>query len=163
MSLLLHFLGLPWPICFLWSYFVILPARGLLFLPVRLNSFYFAIFFPHIFSYCWVSSAIGLFCQKWASTISNSNSILSSQTLSSLMAQTQALSLLSWLKTHGQTPLLKTQRPIVETHAYYLSLSLSLSFSPELSLFSHGRSISWLKTYGWTPWLKTQRPKPRIV
>ena len=138
MGLLLHSLRLPWPICFLWSYFVILPARGLLFLPFRLNSFYFAIFFPHIFSYCWVSSAIGLFCQKWASTISNSNSILSSQTLSSLMAQTQALSLLSWLKTHGQTPLLKTQRPIAETHAYYLSLSLSLSLflSWALSLLS---------------------------
>ena len=34
---------------------------------------------------------------------------------------------ISWLKTHGQIPLLKTQRPMAKTHAYHLILSLSLS------------------------------------
>ena len=60
MGLLLHSLELPWPVCFLWSHFVILWACGPLFLTFRLNGLYFAIFFLHSFFIL-----LGFFCH-WA-------------------------------------------------------------------------------------------------
>ena len=64
MCLLLHSLGLPWPVCFLWSYVVILWVRGPLFLPFGLTDFILLFYFLTLFSYCWASSVIGTFCQN---------------------------------------------------------------------------------------------------
>ena len=65
MGLLLHSLGFSWPVCFLWSHFVILWARGSLFLLFGLNGFFtLLLFFLHPFLYCWAFSVIGPFCQN---------------------------------------------------------------------------------------------------
>ena len=65
MGLLLHSLRFSWPVCFLWSHFVILWARGPLFLLFGLNGFFtLLLFFLHPFLYCWAFSVIGPFCQN---------------------------------------------------------------------------------------------------
>ena len=64
-SLLLHSLGLPWHVYLLWSHFVILWARGPLFMPFGFQwvlLYYF--FFLHPFLYCWASFVIEPFCYK---------------------------------------------------------------------------------------------------
>ena len=65
------FFGAPLdPFAFFRTFFTILQACGPLFLPFWSSGLYFAIFFFLSLSYCWASSAIGSFCQKWASTVS---------------------------------------------------------------------------------------------
>ena len=68
MGLLLHHLGLPWPVCSLWEplyYFVglwtIIPA-----ILAQWSLLY--LFLSPPFSYCWASFTIKPVCQKWAST-----------------------------------------------------------------------------------------------
>ena len=64
------FLGFPRPICFLLGH--LLSFVGLLtIIPAILAQW--SLFYHSLspsFSYCWASSAIGPFCQKWASTFS---------------------------------------------------------------------------------------------
>ena len=99
-------------------------------------SFSSFLFFHYIFEenwtfLQWAKSFLRNQTQKQYSNPELSQYILSSQNLSSLMAEI----------------------PIMETQ----SLSLFSHLKPELSLFSHGQAISWLKTHGLSsslnPWI----------